>query len=111
MSAGLPQAFSFSCPLDLAAIRHKLQALGTFRWTGHESEYHGAYIVGHPLVPDWPVKLRIYGDDAPDYLLEFDYFYWKLREGESPTQAIAFAKEQLLPALGASSVKQTVGVR
>ncbi len=111
MSTNLPQAFSFSCPLNLDTIWSKLKALGSFEWTGHDSEDYGVYIMGKPTSPDWAARVRIYGDNAPDYLLEFVYNYWQFKEGKSPDQVIAFVKDQLLPAIAASNVKQTTSYR
>lgn len=111
MSANLPAAFSFSCPFDLDTIWSKLKAFGSFEWTGHDSDTYGIYIVGRPISSDWPAKIRLYGDNAPSYLLEFAYNYWEFEEGKKPDQVIIFVKDQLLPAIGATDVKEASAFR
>lgn len=111
MSAEQPGAFSFKCPLDRAEIRRRLQELGSFEWNGGDSETYGLYLRGHPTASDWPVWLRVYGEEPPDYLLEFDYDYSEIYAGQSADPVIAFVKEKLLPAIGATDVKLTSGIR
>jgi hypothetical protein len=111
MSNNLPDALAFKSPLDWDAIWHKLKELGHFEWKGGESEYNGVYMRGESIPPDWPVWLRIYEEKTANYLLEFDYKWYRINEGHSPIAVIAFVENTLLPALEAFDVRATQGVR
>ena len=111
MTKKRPSAFSFKCTLDQETIWTKFDAVGAFEWMGGDSEHYGLYLRARPISPDWPVRLRVYGETPPDYLLEFNYSWHRLHEGADPDPVIEFVKNKLLPAIGATDVKPTDGIR
>jgi hypothetical protein len=110
MSALLPEAFSFACSSDLDSIWKKLQTIGSFEWKGADSDTYGSYLIGDPVSPDWPLTLRLFVDTS-GYVLDMGYSYWRLKEGKSADDAIAFVKEKLLPALDAKDIKEAPAYR
>lgn len=110
MSNTQPDAFSFSCSLDIRAIKKEFETVGSFVWRGHDSDTYDIYLSGEPLSPDWPVTLRLFSD-GPSYVLEFGYHYSELAKGKKADQAVIFAKDKLLPAIGAADVKEASAFR
>jgi hypothetical protein len=124
MTIRQPGGFSFACSLDIATIRHKLKSIfPSWKWTGHDSDTYGIYIIGRPPTSDAHHKVRIFcdgphahrplvGPERPDqlrYVLDFSYDYGALQRGKTADHLIPFAKDQLLPAIGATDVKEEIG--
>lgn len=111
MNKSLPDAFSFKCSLDRKTIREKFEAVGAYEWKAADSDTYGSYLWARPTSQGWPARFRLYCEAPEDYLFEFQYSYSALAQGQTADHVVAFVKDQLLPAIGATDVKETSGIR
>lgn len=103
-------AFSFLCPLDLEAILRVFETIGTWKWTRHDSDTYGDYLIGWPPSSDETHRVRLFCKTT-HYVIDFDYDWAALNKGKTADHIVLFVRDRLLPAIGAGDVQETDAVR
>lgn len=101
----MSKAYAFSCPLDLEALRSRLDEVGPWDWIERESHWWGDYISAG-CKRDYAI-LKIYETGEPGYQIDIRF------ESEGPAAQEEWEAfhadilDRLLPAIPAGSVHPT----
>lgn len=96
--------FDFRCERKILDVQAVWLSLGPYRWQAFESEQYGTYIVARE--DEANLRIRVLGQ-RPNYSLEIDFNVERHLIRKTKSQLFPTVFERLLPAVGASDVRDT----